>query len=234
MDTLLEIEAIEFAGTALGALTVAVRTKLLVGSRTYPVPAGAMVFPLYDLAPRASMVLSGTARSFLTGADGRQLTIRYARRGAIVGKRSELIGAHAPVAVQAVTDCVILEFDRDLLMLTAASDVSVANAIIVDLTKRLEDIYAATADTAFGSVQQRVVRHLLALAEYGLVDGNRCVRVSQQQLADATASSREVVARVLADLRAANLISTAPREITLHDVDGLVPLLTDWQRVSPY
>ena len=239
METLLgidslEIESLEFAGTWLEGVSLAVLARLLVGSRRYEVRGGAMVFAFSDAAPRVAVVLQGTARAFLTAADGRQLTVRYARRGALIGRRSDLIGAHAPLAVQAVTDCTILEFDRDLFLMTAAAEISVATGVIVELSARMEDLYATAGDSAFGSVRQRLVRHLLALAEQDLADENHLVSVSQQQLADATGSSREAVARVLADLRAAGLIRTGPREITLLNIDALVPLLSDWHRESPY
>ena len=67
-----------------------------------------------------------------------------------------------------------------------------------------------TAVNAFGSVRQRVAAHLLDLASDRQRPGGRLVaHVSQQELADAAGSVREVVARALRDLRVAGIVATA-------------------------
>jgi CRP/FNR family transcriptional regulator, cyclic AMP receptor protein len=76
--------------------------QLLQGSRVRTVRARGAIFGLGDPAPRAGLLLSGTARAFLAAADGRQLTVRYARRGALLARRSYLLGGHSPVAIHAV------------------------------------------------------------------------------------------------------------------------------------
>jgi CRP/FNR family transcriptional regulator len=228
------IEALEFIGTSLEGVELAVMASVLVGARRFQVAAGALVFPPGDPEPHVAMVLMGIARSFVTAADGRQLTVRYARRGALIGKRFNEVGAHAPLGVQTITDCTILEFDRELFLRVAAQEISLANALVAELNRRLDDVYATVGDSAFGSMRQRVIRHLLALVDHGAPDGVGRVRISQQQLADSVGSSREVVARVLAELRREGLLRTGPREIELLNVGALVPLLSDWHRSSPY
>src|ERR1700694_1771115 len=47
-------------------------------------PAGSARAPARD-APRAAIVVSGVVRVFLPTADGRQVTIRYAKAGDLVG-----------------------------------------------------------------------------------------------------------------------------------------------------
>ena len=71
---------------------------------------------------------------------------------------------------------------------------------------------------AFGSVRQRVATHLLDLASDRQRPGGRLVaRVSQQELADAAGSVREVVARALRDLRAAGMVATAADRVVILD-----------------
>ena len=96
--------------------------------------------------------------------------------------------------------------------LTAAArrDPRVSWAIAEELNRRLYDTLEHTAVNAFGSVRQRVAAHLLDLASAQQHPRGRLVaRVSQQELADAAGSVREVVARVLRDLRAAGIVATA-------------------------
>ena len=234
LTSALEIALLEFTGTCFETVESTAVERLLEGSRRSYVKAGRSLFPGPNAATRVAMVLSGTTRSFLTAADGRQLTVRYARRGSFVGKYSDLSGDHAPLAIQAMTDCAILEFDVDDFTSLAATDVSLSAAIVADLVQRLDDIYATIGDSAFGSVRQRVVRHLLALER--TCDGTdvHAVSITHQQLADAIGSSREVVARLIGQLRAEELIRTTRGDIELLNISQLVSSLGHWRSESPY
>lgn len=232
--TVSEIGLLELSGTCFEKLGGEVAERLLARSKRFEVRAGAMVFRAADTAEHVALVLSGTVRSFMTGADGRQLTLRYARRGAIVGKYSNAIGAHAPLGVQALTDCTILELDPDVFSSLLATDVGVANAIVMELAHRLEDVYATVGDSAFGSIRQRLIRHLLALTTNGDPDAGYIATITQQQLANAIGSSREVVARELSRMRDEQLVRTSGGAVELLNVDRLATSLGHWQAASPY
>jgi CRP/FNR family transcriptional regulator, cyclic AMP receptor protein len=228
LTSLTDIGLLEFVGTCFDEVAVEALHRLLEGSRRQHVQPGMPVFPVADPAPHVAMVLSGTARSFLKAADGRQLTVRYARRGALIGKFSGISGDHAPLTVQAITECTVLEFDVSTLDQVAGSDISMATAINAELVRRLEDIHATVANSVFGSMRQRLVRHLLAMAD-DLNVPRTFVRVTQQQLADGVGTSREVVARTLATLRNEGLLRTSPREIEILDVRQLSAFLGEWR-----
>jgi CRP/FNR family transcriptional regulator, cyclic AMP receptor protein len=228
------IQALEFAGTCIEGVPPPALARLLVRSQRREIAAGNAIFPVTEHAPRIGLVLMGTARSFLTAADGRQLTVRYARRGALVGKHATIIGAHPPVGVQALTDCTVLELDIDVFGACVATELSISTALNLEFVRRLEDVYAAVGDSAFGTVRQRLVRHLLALAGDEVTPPAHRVTLTQQRLADAIGSSREVVARELAGLRREGLIRSDAGQIELLNVDRLVTSLNSWQVESPY
>jgi CRP/FNR family transcriptional regulator, cyclic AMP receptor protein len=95
-------------------------------------------------------------------------------------------------------------------------------AIAGELNRRLYDTLEQTAVNAFGSVRQRVAAHLLDLASAQQEPAGRlAARVSQQELADAAGSVREVVARVLRELRVAGVIATAADRIVILDATRL-------------
>lgn len=69
---------------------------------------------------------------------------------------------------------------------------------------------------------RRVAAHLLDLASAQQRPQGRLVaQVSQQELADAVGSVREVVARVLRDLRLAGIVATAPDSVVVLDAPRL-------------
>jgi CRP/FNR family transcriptional regulator len=133
-----------------------------------------------------------------------------------------------------VTECTFLEFDVETLTVLVATQITVSTSINLELTRRLEDVYATVGDSAFGSLRQRVIRHLLALAAEITPGDGYVARITQQQIADAIGSSREVVARLMTRMRNEDLIRTGPGEIRLLNVERLAANLSHWQTESPY
>jgi CRP/FNR family cyclic AMP-dependent transcriptional regulator len=86
------------------------------------------------------------------------------------------------------------------------------------VNRRLYKTLQQTAVNAFGSVRQSVAAHLLDLASTQLHPRGRLVaHASQQELADATGSVREVVARVLRDFRVAGIVATSSDSVLIPD-----------------
>jgi CRP-like cAMP-binding protein len=63
-------------------------------------------------AEKLAVVLEGLLRVYMHASDGRQVTVRYAREGGLVGVPA-LIGGPAPVFVQAVTSGAAFFFNID-------------------------------------------------------------------------------------------------------------------------
>ena len=203
--------------------------RVLHGARARRIPARGAVFALGDPEPRAGILLSGTARAFLAAADGRQLTVRYDRRGAFVARRSYLLGGHSPIAIHAVTDVELLELEAREFLGLVETEATVARAVLAELSRRLEDVYATVADSAFGTVREKVARHLLALSGDGRPGERRIAPITQQELADGVGTMREVAARALRDLRREGIVATAPGSIEILDPARLAACLGAWQ-----
>jgi CRP/FNR family transcriptional regulator len=183
-------------------------------------PAGTTVYRAGS-APRAALVIGGLLRVFLTSAEGRQVTVRYARPGDVLGV-AVLVGGPASTGVQAVEPSGVFRISARTLTAAARNDPRVGWAIAEELNRRLYEVLEQTAVNAFGSVRQRVAAHLLDLASSRQgPDGRLVARVSQQELADAAGSVREVVARALRDLRVAGIVATAADRVVILDAARL-------------
>src|SRR5262249_56465727 len=97
-------------------------------SKLLDVPAGSMVYREGD-APRCWLLVSGLARVFLQGADGRQATMRYMRPGSLSGASLVIRGVPAEARVQAVTNVVGIILNWDVVRALAHSDAQVAWAL---------------------------------------------------------------------------------------------------------
>jgi CRP/FNR family transcriptional regulator len=203
----------------LGSLPAQATNELVADAVHLEVPAGGIVYRDED-APRSGIVVAGLVRVYLSSVEGRQLTVRYARPGAALGVPTA-IGGPVRVGAQAVTDSTLLMFSASRLAKVAAEDVRVAWPLAQEVTGLLYGVLDAFAGTAFGSVRQRLARHLLDLATARQRDARLTAKVSQQALADAVGTAREVVARTLHDFRVAGVIETSRAGIILLDADRL-------------
>lgn len=208
------------ARSFLGKLPVEVVDRLLAEGERSDYPAGTTIYR-EGAAPRTALVVQGLLRVYLTSAEGRQVTVRYAREADVLGI-AVLVGGPVNVAVQTLAPSSLFRISGPTLTEAAHQDARVAWAVAEELNRRLYETLQQTAINTFGSVKQRVAGHLLDLASAQQRPQGRLVaRVSQQELADAVGSVREVVARVLRDLRLAGIVATAPDRVVVVDAARL-------------
>ncbi len=216
----------DVGGPFLEALGLVRLTHLVRRARLRTVPAGKAIFPNYD--DGTGIVVSGITRTFLRSHDGRQLSIRYARRGSMIGTITGLRRTASRLTVQAVTDCRIVEFDRTVLGDLVASDADVGAAALDEMARRLHDLYSAAAINAFGSMRTRIARQLVDVAQRDPTTGALVATVTQQDVADALGTVREVVARNLASMRREGVIGTEKGRIILREPDRLAASIAGW------
>ena len=180
-------------------------------------PVGTIAYRAGDDPRAPGLVVRGLVRVFLSSSGGRQVTVRYARPGDVLGI-AVLVGGPTNTSVQMVEPSSVFRIGARTLTAAALRDPRVSWAIAEVLNRRLYDVLEQTAVNAFGSVRQRIATHLLDLASDGQRPHGRLeAHVSQQELADAAGSVREVVARALRDLRAAGIVATAADSVVILD-----------------
>jgi CRP/FNR family transcriptional regulator len=204
------------AMSVLAEFPPALRQNLMQEAVRIEIPAGTMLYYEED-EPRCGLVITGLIRVYMTSPDGRQTTVRYARAGDLLGIAT-IVGGPAPTSVQILTDSALLMLHVRTLRMSAQTEPRVGWLMAQEVTRRLYDTLTALAGNTFGSLRQRVARHLLDLAASGASgqQGRGLVaRVTQQELADAVGSVRPVVARIMRDFRTEGLIATSRDGITL-------------------
>jgi CRP/FNR family transcriptional regulator, cyclic AMP receptor protein len=193
--------------------------RLLSESIRIDLPAGGVVYREGDAA-RCFVVVRGLLRSFMSSRDGREVTFRYGKNGDVMGLAS-VIGDPLPVTIQAMTSSAVVAVRVDSLRRMLETDPLVAQVCARELTRQLNQALEDVAQSAFHTVRQRIARQLLDLAVES--DDSRLVaHVTHQELADAIASSREVVSRSLHEMHEDGLVDTGhDRLVVLIDVAGL-------------
>ena len=215
--------AAAMAGSFLATLPAELVRGLLAGGDRTDLPAGTTVYR-EGASPRTWLVVRGLLRVYMSSPEGRQVTVRYARECDVLGI-AVLVGGPADVGAQTLAASTLFRIDAVALTAAAQADARVAWALAQELNRRLYANLHQTAVNAFGTVRQRVATHLLDLASaQQRPEGRLVAQVSQQELADAVGSVREVVARVLRELRVAQLVATSPDRVHILDPSGLYEL----------
>ena len=225
--SLLDLVASGFGGTFLGDLPDVARSALLAQGQLIEVARGKKILAFGAGDVETAILLDGTARAFILGPDGRQLTTRYARRGALLGTASSLAGGQVRLGVDAATPCVVARVDPRSLFELARTWPGVGTIIATEAARRLDDVYRVLAAYAFGSIRERLAAHLLELAETGPA-GGLTVPIAQHDLATAVGTAREVVTRELRALRQEGIVQTGAG-VEILDPYRLLTLAGPWR-----
>jgi CRP-like cAMP-binding protein len=169
-----------------------------------------------------AVIASGLLRLYAASPSGRQVTIHYLSAGDVLGVPSAM--SPAPVAalglhLRALMPTHLVHFAPERFRALVALDPQVGVAVCEKIVEDLLVGQRLLVENVFLPVRQRVARHLLDLAVRE--DGVLIVHATQQDLADAIGSVREVVSRAVMSFRERGLLRRAPRGLVVCDPAGL-------------
>jgi CRP/FNR family transcriptional regulator len=195
---------------------------LTTDARRVRIPARATVHHEGEAEPHLELVLGGLVRAYVSAPDGRTMTVRYCRAGDLMGVATLYADAKdRPFAIQALSDSELLRLQPTIVRGLADRDVRVAAALLAETSERVLTFVAELSGNAFATVRQRLSRHLLDLASERQQGPDLVAPLRQQELADAIGTVREVVVRVLRELREEGVVETGRHGITIHDPERL-------------
>ena len=175
----------------------------------------------------ALLLLRGRAKVVVDTVDGHEIVLAVLGPGDLVGEFEALDNDGRPRTASTIAlepaECRILTGDEFRSFLDShPGAVRALLHVIVDRLRVADRrrVDAGTLDTA-----HRLGRLLVEIVQRQEPDGRHPVDLdiplTQHELATMIATSRESLVRALATMRAQGLISTAPRRITISDLDGL-------------
>src|SRR5258708_16457255 len=166
-------------------------------------------------APQPGVIVDGLVRAFVAAANGREATVSYAVCGDVIGIGASLVDG-SPLGLQALEKTTIEYFDAHLFGEALDKEIVVTRLVAELLALSLERSSNAMRAIAFGRVRQRVAEHLILLADRNY-DGSLVVQRTQQGLADAVGSVRDVVARTLAELSSEGIVTRSRGRVMVLD-----------------
>lgn len=165
------------------------------------------------------LVLHGLVRLYARSGE-RQVTLQYCGHSELFGVPSMAAGETLlETTARAIHPTSLIVFSPATLDLLASRDLATANAVITLMRQAHAASLELLSENVLWSLRQRVARHLLDLTSAD--DPKWHVPVTVQDLADATGTVREVVTRLLRDMRHQGLLARHNGELVITDVLGL-------------
>ena len=207
------------AESRLRDLDVDLLERITEGSRRLDVEPGAVRdigSVMFDL------VLRGLVRLLVIAPDGREATLRYCRRGSLMGTPTIFSPLPSVVGQKALVPSRILVMRPAIVRSLAETDARVALALLHETSDRTQAYITMAGGQVLSSLRQRIAAHLLEMANVPEAGGPELIVAGeQQQIADAVGTVREVVVRILRDFREAGLVRTTRHGTIIADAVGL-------------
>ena len=167
---------------------------------------------------RFALILSGSIRVFQLAENGREVTLFHVQAGesCILSASSILSAAPFPASAVAETEVLALMIDGEALRKRVAEKESWRTYVFGLLATRMSSVMALLQEVAFGRLDQRQARYLLANG-----GSDQVVRATHQTIATELGSSREVISRALKEFEKHHLISLTRGKICIRDADSL-------------
>ena len=208
------------AASSLGSLPQEVMAELMAGARRRHIPARSTLHHEGEDS-HFELVLAGLVRVQVSAADGRTMTVRYCRPGALLGAATLYAQISRPFGIQALSDSELLGFRPAIVRGWADRDPRVARMLLTETSERVLSFVAEFSGHAFANVRQRIAHHLLDLASDHRHQDELLAPISQQELADAVGTVREVCVRILRELREEGTVQTGRDGIIIRDPERL-------------
>jgi CRP-like cAMP-binding protein len=219
----------------MGAFPPRVTEALLAGATEATIRAGDVLYRRDEDLDSAIVVLivDGLFRTHIRAESGRQVTLRYAWHGDVVGvpalvlagdggargrERWKLYGEHR-LYLEALRDTLLLRLSPERFLELAQTEAAVAYALATALAQLTLLAEQMLEDGLFLSIRARVARHLLDLAVWR--SGDLVVAEGQREIANAIGSVREVVSRTLLRMRDEGVVDRRDGDTVLLDPAAL-------------
>ncbi len=196
--------------TSLGTLPAKALQELESIMSIVDYDAGGILFLEQETLSQVFMVLAGDVRLSLQDVGGRKLTLRIARRGAVLGVHSALFGSPSEWSVDTLYPSKIALIDRDDFVGFAQRYPEVYRLATVELQTTLR--YACETLRIVGlssCIRKRLASQLLAWGERGIKTGDQTqfrMALTHAQIAEFIGAVRETVTRALIAFKQRGLV----------------------------
>jgi len=211
-----ELEQALARAPLLAGLSEEDRNRL--GSGAYPlsVPAGTLIIQQGDAADAMYVLLEGRLKVFLGNEDGREVILNFLEPVEVFGELGLIEDAPRSASVMAMTAVRMVLLPRPHFEACLAESAAMARCLLKVLAARLRGLADQVGSLALMDVYGRVAATLMALSVEDGEGGQLTCELTHQDIANRVGASREMVTRILNDLKRGGFISVEQRRIRIN------------------
>jgi CRP/FNR family cyclic AMP-dependent transcriptional regulator len=181
--------------------------------RTYP--RHSFMLRAGEKADALYVMLAGRAKVVIDDGEGREVTLTVIGPNEFFGEMSLIDDKPRSASVEAIDQCEVLYIAKAAFMTCLKDNFEVAMMILRAVVGRLREADQKIASLALMDVHGRVARLIMDLARE--VNDTWVVDTGSEEMARMVGASREMVSRVLKEMRDSGLIRRDKRKIIVLD-----------------
>ena len=204
------------------------KSLVAIHKKTFLFKKGKKIFGEGDPVEGIFFIYDGSVKVSMSWEDGKELLIRFATRGDVLGHRGFGGNLVYPISATALEDSTVCFIDNSFLETTFRAN--------TDFTYHLMHLYAAELqraekrmrDLAHREVKGRIALALLEMADvFGTgEDQYILVPVTRQDIASYAGTTYETVFKFFTELSAREILSTAGKNVKINDREALQSFVT--------
>ncbi len=200
---------------AIRALADPLARKLAALGRVRRFPKDSLLIREGEASGDVFVILDGVAAVYVADGEGREMILGQYASSQVVGEMA-LAGQRRCASVRALESTVCCVLTRKTLHRAIRADPEIALQLFATAARRIRSTTDVVKSLALTNVYGRVAA-LLARLEYVALDGALWSRepLRQQDIANRVGASRDMISRVLKQLRLGGYIAVRDRRITI-------------------
>ena len=182
----------------------------------------------YEEAPASGVyvVRSGQVKVFKTGPEGKELILRIAKPGDLLGVESVLSGRVHGSSAEMLEDGEVAFVDKAVFLDQLQRDPKLSAEVMHNLASELMASQEERVDLAQSSVRERMAKLLATFADRHGAHVKNGIRIrlflSREEMADMIGTASETAMRLLKDFREEKVLEVHGREILVLDRNRLL------------
>jgi CRP/FNR family transcriptional regulator len=204
------------------------RELIAVGKQTIFYKKGKNIFRENDPVNGIFFLYEGSAKIYMHWGDQKELIIRFAKAGDIMGYRGLMEPHVYPVSADALEDAKVCYIPNDLLEATLKTNPSFTHCLMHVYARELQNAEKRMRDLVHMEVKGRIALALLEIAELFGVDGENFIAlpIQRQDIAFYAGTTYETVFKFFSELTEKNILYTSGKNIRINDATSLKKFVT--------
>jgi CRP/FNR family transcriptional regulator len=199
--------------------------------KNFKIKKGEVIFKEGDPVTGIYFVYSGNVKVYKKWDDDKELIIRFAKNGAILGHRGLGRNKTYPISAAALEPAVVCYMDMAFFDASLKVNTNLSYELLLFLADELQESERRMRDLAHMPVKGRVAEALIALKDqFGMSsDGTINIELMWQDMASFAGATYETVFRVVSELSKEKVVATRGKSIQILNLEKLIQLSSGGQ-----